>query len=246
MRAVKTNGTSLGANWGLAFIVACGSIFGRRTQVSRARDLRLRWDREVRRRAQVARTAAPAGHLQPVVREQAVASAEELAAEREIFRADWADGRSVDWIGWIEWIGRRSRCGLCRRGRLRCRSGHRCRGRSCRRDDELQLLRREHEGPSDVVGKQRRLRGDLTFGQANGLAGADEICRRAAEMGLRRVPATKTGRAFLSVTQGPGGMPVHARDRIGKAPGTIEAAGCSRRTSSTYLRVRAQRATRCS
>ena len=59
--------------------------------------------------------------------------------------------------------------------------------------------------------------GDLRFGQADGLSGADEICRRAAEMGMPGA-GQKNWRAFLSVTQGPGGQPVHARDRIGPGP----------------------------
>ena len=59
--------------------------------------------------------------------------------------------------------------------------------------------------------------GDLRFGQADGLAGADELCRRAAEMGSAGA-GQKKWRAMLSVVNGPGGMPVHARDRIGPGP----------------------------
>jgi hypothetical protein len=59
--------------------------------------------------------------------------------------------------------------------------------------------------------------GNLTFGQANGLAGADEICRQAAEMGMAGAGAKKW-RALLSAQRGPDGMPVHARDRIGPGP----------------------------
>jgi hypothetical protein len=58
--------------------------------------------------------------------------------------------------------------------------------------------------------------GDLTFGQADGLSGADEICRQLAETSM---PGNgKTWRAFLSVTEGPDGMPVDAIDRIGDGP----------------------------
>jgi len=60
--------------------------------------------------------------------------------------------------------------------------------------------------------------GDLRFGKASGLEGADEICRRVAE---RAAPGSgqKGWRAFLSATSGgPDGGPVHARDRIGDGP----------------------------
>jgi hypothetical protein len=58
--------------------------------------------------------------------------------------------------------------------------------------------------------------GDLRFGQPDGLSGADEICR---QISLRSMPRnTKAWRAFLSVTQGPSGEPVHAIDRIGEGP----------------------------
>jgi hypothetical protein len=58
--------------------------------------------------------------------------------------------------------------------------------------------------------------GDLRFGKADGLSGADEICRRLAENSM---PGNgKTWRAFLSVTKGPNGMPVNAIDRIGEGP----------------------------
>jgi hypothetical protein len=57
--------------------------------------------------------------------------------------------------------------------------------------------------------------GNLTFGTASGLEGADKICQSiAAGEGF----GSKTWRAFLSVVQGPGGQPVHAIDRIGEGP----------------------------
>jgi hypothetical protein len=59
--------------------------------------------------------------------------------------------------------------------------------------------------------------GDLRFGQADGLAGADEICRQAAELGMPGA-GNKTWRAFLSVSKGPAGTPINARDRIGAGP----------------------------
>jgi hypothetical protein len=60
--------------------------------------------------------------------------------------------------------------------------------------------------------------GDLRFGKATGLEGADEICRQVAE---RSMPGSgdKGWRAFLSATTGgPDGGPVHAKDRIGQGP----------------------------
>jgi len=58
--------------------------------------------------------------------------------------------------------------------------------------------------------------GDLRFGQADGLSGADEICR---QISLQSMPSNrKTWHAFLSVTKGPDGQPVHAIDRIGVGP----------------------------
>lgn len=59
--------------------------------------------------------------------------------------------------------------------------------------------------------------GDLRFGMADGLSGADEICRQLAETAYPGA-GCKTWRAFLSVTKGPDGDPVHARDRIGEGP----------------------------
>lgn len=59
--------------------------------------------------------------------------------------------------------------------------------------------------------------GDLRYGEADGLAGADKICREVAESALPGA-GKKTWRAFLSATRGPDGMPVHAIERIGQGP----------------------------
>jgi hypothetical protein len=59
--------------------------------------------------------------------------------------------------------------------------------------------------------------GDLRYGQPDGLAGADKICAEIAESSMVGASA-KGWRAFLSVTQGPGGLPVHAIDRVGNGP----------------------------
>lgn len=61
--------------------------------------------------------------------------------------------------------------------------------------------------------------GDLRFGETGpgaGLRGADKICTTVAE---KSMPGNgKTWRAFLSVTAGEDGQPVHAIDRIGDGP----------------------------
>jgi len=70
----------------------------------------------------------------------------------------------------------------------------------------------------ELSGSSSGFGGDLRFGKATGLEGADEICRQIAE---RSLPGSgqKGWRAFLSATSGgPGGGPVHARDRIGNGP----------------------------
>ncbi|HMI93600.1 MAG TPA: hypothetical protein VK509_19640, partial [Polyangiales bacterium] len=59
--------------------------------------------------------------------------------------------------------------------------------------------------------------GDLRYGEANGLAGADKICRELAEDAYEGA-GCKTWRAFLSVTKDASGKPVHAGDRIGDGP----------------------------
>jgi hypothetical protein len=60
--------------------------------------------------------------------------------------------------------------------------------------------------------------GDLRYGEATGLAGADRICREVAELAMPGAGA-KGWRAFLStVAGGPSGGPVHARDRLGDGP----------------------------
>lgn len=69
-----------------------------------------------------------------------------------------------------------------------------------------------------LSGSQDGFGGDLRFGEATGLAGADKICSRAAEMGLAGA-GTKTWRAFLSVSSGgPNGGAMNAKDRVGTGP----------------------------
>jgi hypothetical protein len=68
-----------------------------------------------------------------------------------------------------------------------------------------------------LSGNMKGFGGDLRFGKADGLSGADEICRRTAEMGMAGA-GQKTWRAFLSATAGPDGQPVNAIDRVGTGP----------------------------
>jgi hypothetical protein len=59
--------------------------------------------------------------------------------------------------------------------------------------------------------------GDLRYGQADGLSGADKICTEIAETSMAGAGA-KGWKAFLSVVKGPKGTPVNAIDRIGAGP----------------------------
>ena len=59
--------------------------------------------------------------------------------------------------------------------------------------------------------------GDLRYGEADGLRGADKICTEIAEGALAGA-GKKTWRAFLSVTKGADGKPVNAIDRVGEGP----------------------------
>lgn len=71
-------------------------------------------------------------------------------------------------------------------------------------------------GLTKLAGNKDGFGGDLRFGKADGLSGADEICKQLAETSM---PGNgKTWRAFLSVTKGPDGKPVNAIDRIGEGP----------------------------
>jgi hypothetical protein len=70
----------------------------------------------------------------------------------------------------------------------------------------------------DLSGSDDGFGGDLRFGKATGLEGADEICRQVAETSMPG-SGQKVWRAFLSaVSAGPGGTAVHAKDRIGEGP----------------------------
>jgi hypothetical protein len=67
-----------------------------------------------------------------------------------------------------------------------------------------------------LSGNAKGFGGDFRYGEADGLTGADKICRDTAE---RSMPGNgKTWRAFLSVAKGPSGTPVNAADRVGTGP----------------------------
>jgi len=68
-----------------------------------------------------------------------------------------------------------------------------------------------------LSGSQNGFGGDLRYGQADGLSGADKICRDTAEASMPGASA-KGWHAFLSAAAGPGGAPVNAIDRIGGGP----------------------------
>ena len=60
--------------------------------------------------------------------------------------------------------------------------------------------------------------GDLRYGEADGLSGADKICTEIAEYSMP-CAGKKQWRAFLSVTKGGAdGGPIHAIDRVGEGP----------------------------
>ncbi|ATB27871.1 hypothetical protein [Melittangium boletus] len=74
------------------------------------------------------------------------------------------------------------------------------------------------EAMRQLSGSANGFGGDLRFGEATGLEGADKICRTIAEMSLPGA-GQKTWRAFLSAsTGGPDGAPINAIDRIGEGP----------------------------
>ena len=74
------------------------------------------------------------------------------------------------------------------------------------------------EAMRELSGSQDGFGGDLRFGEATGLAGADKLCRTIAERSLAG-SGTKGWAAFLSATTGgPNGGAVNAIDRIGPGP----------------------------
>lgn len=74
------------------------------------------------------------------------------------------------------------------------------------------------EAMRQLSGSEKGFGGDLRFGEATGLEGADKICRTIAEMALPGA-GQKVWRAFLSASKGgAGGGVVNAIDRIGEGP----------------------------
>jgi len=81
----------------------------------------------------------------------------------------------------------------------------------------LAAVRRE-SGSQDGFGGDLSLGKTDSTGAKDGLAGADEICRRIADNAFPGA-GCKVWRAFLSVTKGPnGGGPINAIDRVGDGP----------------------------
>jgi hypothetical protein len=68
-----------------------------------------------------------------------------------------------------------------------------------------------------LSGNQNGFGGDFRYGEADGISGADKICREIAEYSMPGSGA-KQWRAFLSATQGANGGPVNAIERIGTGP----------------------------
>lgn len=73
------------------------------------------------------------------------------------------------------------------------------------------------EGLRRLSGSQNGFGGDLRFGKADGISGADEICRQLADASFSGA-GCKTWHAFLSATADANGNPVHAIDRVGNGP----------------------------
>jgi hypothetical protein len=74
------------------------------------------------------------------------------------------------------------------------------------------------QGMRDLSKSQDGFGGDLRYGEATGLAGADKICTELAERSMPGA-AGKGWRAFLSTAKGGmDGGPTHAKDRIGTGP----------------------------
>jgi hypothetical protein len=74
------------------------------------------------------------------------------------------------------------------------------------------------EAMRKLSGRESGFGGDLRYGEATGLAGADKICTEIAESSLPG-SGKKGWHAFLSAkAAGPDGAVVHARDRIGSGP----------------------------
>lgn len=73
------------------------------------------------------------------------------------------------------------------------------------------------EAMRELSGSDNGFGGDLRFGEATGLAGADKICATIAE---KEMPGAsqKRWRAFLSVSDDGNGNTVHAIDRVGSGP----------------------------
>ena len=84
-------------------------------------------------------------------------------------------------------------------------------------DDAFSFFVASYAALQRLSGSEAGFGGDLRYGEKDGLAGADKICTEIAEASMPG-SGKKRWRAFLSVTEGPDGEPVHAKDRVGKGP----------------------------
>ena len=84
-------------------------------------------------------------------------------------------------------------------------------------DDAFSFFVASYAALQRLSGSEAGFGGDLRYGERDGLAGADKICSEIAETSMPG-SGKKKWRAFLSVTKGPDGEPVHAKDRLGQGP----------------------------
>jgi hypothetical protein len=85
-------------------------------------------------------------------------------------------------------------------------------------DNKFSFFVTSLRGMLELSGSDQGFGGDLRYGEATGLAGADKICTELAERSLPGA-GSKGWRAFLSTAKGsPEGGPTHAKDRIGTGP----------------------------
>ena len=82
------------------------------------------------------------------------------------------------------------------------------------------------DGVRRLSKNQNGFGGDLRYGEADGLSGADKICTELAE-GSMPGSGAKGWRAFLSVTMGPAADRCTPSIASAPVPGTTGAAGCS-------------------
>jgi hypothetical protein len=90
-------------------------------------------------------------------------------------------------------------------------------GRVSANADHFSFFVTSYAAMQRLSGSPNGFGGNLTFGKADGLSGADEICRQIAEHSLSGA-GSKSWHAFLSATKGANGKPVNAIERVGAGP----------------------------